>query len=191
MKEAWSKQEAVDFDVESNSSDLERRQEDEHLESCLRVIQQNIDKYMQEFKDLSEETKELYDNYRSSNPELHNDLVIGLDMRSHVERTLKKNLLALKKPYFGQIDYKEDGDKVSYRLYLGKNGVRKNITENMIVDWRAPISSVYYESDIGKSSYATPFGDRIEIELFLKVPKSESDARTFICLFPNLNFCDL
>ena len=168
MKEAWSKQEAVDTEIESNSSGLDRRLEDEHLKSCLKVIQQNIDKYMQEFKDLSEETKELYDNYRSNNPELHNDLVIGLDMRSQVERTLKKNLLALKKPYFGRIDYREDGDKISYRLYLGKNGVRKNITENMIIDWRAPISSVYYESDIGRSSYATPMGDRIGIELFLK-----------------------
>jgi DNA helicase-2/ATP-dependent DNA helicase PcrA len=38
----------------------------------------------------------------------------------------------------------------------------------MIIDWRAPISGVYYESDIGRSSYPTPMGDRIEIDLFLK-----------------------
>ncbi len=168
MQEVLKNKEAVESEGGRNSSSLERRLEEQHLESCLKVIQQNIDKYMQEFKDLASETKELYDNYRSDNPELHNDLVIGLDMKSQVERTLKKNMLAIKKPYFGRIDYKEEGDKVSYSLYLGKNGVRKNITESMIVDWRAPISSVYYESDIGKSSYATPMEDRIEIELFLK-----------------------
>lgn len=168
MQKAVEIQEAADSLSGNNSSGLERRLEEQHLESCLKVIQQNIDKYMQEFKDLSAETKELYDNYRSDNPELHNDLVIGLDMKSQVERILKKNLLAVKKPYFGRIDYKEEGDKTGYSLYLGKNGVRKNITENMIIDWRAPISSVYYESDIGRSSYATPMGDRIDIELFLK-----------------------
>ncbi len=168
MQKAVEIQEAADSLSGNNSSGLERRLEEQHLESCLKVIQQNIDKYMQEFKDLSAETKELYDNYRSDNPELHNDLVIGHDMKSQVERILKKNLLAVKKPYFGRIDYKEEGDKTGYSLYLGKNGVRKNITENMIIDWRAPISSVYYESDIGRSSYATPMGDRIDIELFLK-----------------------
>jgi DNA helicase II / ATP-dependent DNA helicase PcrA len=161
----------------SNSSGLERRLEEQHLESCLNVIQQNIDKYMQEYKALSAETKELYDNYRSDNPELHNDLVIGLDMKSQVERTLKKNILALKKPYFGRIDYREEDDSVSHRLYIGKNGVRKNITENMIIDWRAPISSVYYESDIGRSSYPTPFGDRIGIELFLKRTYEIEDSK--------------
>ncbi len=168
MQKTMNHQEAVDIEIESNSSGLERRLEEQHLEDCIKVIQQNIDKYVQEFKDLSAETKELYDNYRSDNPELHNDLVIGLDMKSQVERTLRKNMLALKKPYFGRIDYKEDGDKVSFSLYLGKNGVRRNITESLIVDWRAPISSVYYESDIGKSSYTSPLGDRIDIELFLK-----------------------
>ncbi len=168
MQEVTKNQEAANPESQSRSSSLERRLEEQHLDDCLKAIQQNIDKYLQEFKDLAAETKELYDNYRSDNPELHNDLVIGLDMKSQVERTLKKNILALKKPYFGRIDYREEGDKGSYSLYLGKNGVRKNITESLIVDWRAPISSVYYESDIGKSSYATPMEDRIEIELFLK-----------------------
>lgn len=167
MQEARKLQETEAFDSGINSG-LERRLEEQHLEQCIEAIQQNINKYQREFKDISAETKELYDNYRSANPELHNDLVIGLDMKSQIERTLNKNLLALKKPYFGRIDYKEEGEKNAYTLYLGKNGVRKNITENLIVDWRAPISSVYYESDIGKSSYPTPFGERIEIELFLK-----------------------
>ncbi len=146
----------------------ERQKEEEHLAGCVKVIQHNIEDYLQKFKDISAETKELYDNYRSSNPELHNDLVIGLDMKSMMERSLNKNLLAIKKPYFGRIDYQEVGDMESYCLYLGKNGVRKNITENMIIDWRAPISSVYYDSDIGESSYLTPFGEQIDILLSLK-----------------------
>ncbi|HWT74019.1 MAG TPA: 3'-5' exonuclease [Mobilitalea sp.] len=146
----------------------ERQKEECHLEQSVKVIQHNIDDYMQKYKEISEETKELYDNYRSSNPELHNDLVIGLDMKSKMERTLNRNLLALKKPYFGRIDYKEVDENEIYSLYLGKNGIRKNITENMIIDWRAPISSVYYDSDIGDSSYLTPFGEKIDIILNLK-----------------------
>ncbi len=162
MQDTQKKQET------EKQSGLERRLEEQHLEQCIRVIDGNIEEYMRQFKEISTETKELYDNYRSANPELHNDLVVGLDMKSQIERTLNKNLLARRKPYFGRIDYRETEDNSSYSLYLGKNGIRKNITENMIIDWRAPISSVYYDSDIGRSSYPTPMGDRIEIDLFLK-----------------------
>jgi DNA helicase II / ATP-dependent DNA helicase PcrA len=146
----------------------ERHKEEQHLQQCIEIIKQNIDNYLEKYKELSDETKELYDNYRSNNPELHNDLVIGLDMKSMMARILNKNMLALKKPYFGRIDYKEEGEKEGYCLYLGKNGVRKNTSENMIIDWRAPISSVYYDSDIGRSSYQTPFGEKINIDLDLK-----------------------
>ncbi len=150
------------------TSGLERKLEEQHLEQCIKIIEDNIADYTRQYNELSAETKELYDNYRSSNPELHNDLVIGLDLKSQTQRNLNKNIMALRKPYFGRIDYREDEDEASYSLYLGKNGVRRNITESVVVDWRAPISSVYYDSDIGHSSYPTPMGDRIGIELFLK-----------------------
>lgn len=164
-------------ELQQVTSASEREKEEQHLEQCVNVIQYNIDDYFQKYSELSAETKELYDNYRSSNPELHNDLVIGLDMKSMMERNLNRNLLALKKPYFGRIDYQENGDNESNCLYLGKNGIRKNITENMIIDWRAPISSVYYDSDIGESSYLTPFGEKIDILLNLKRTYEIEDSK--------------
>ncbi len=150
--------------------------EEIHLKECVDIIQNNIDRYMAELKDLKAETKELYDNYRSNNPELHNDLVIGLSMQTDMERALNKNLLALKKPFFGRIDYKEEdgkliregGERQEFSLYIGKNGVSKTSTEIIVVDWRAPVSSVYYDSDLGKSSYPSPYGDMIHIDLSLK-----------------------
>jgi DNA helicase-2/ATP-dependent DNA helicase PcrA len=165
-KEKNIEQEVVEVNMDGTV--MERKKEEKHLEQCVKIIQQNIEDYLQKYKEVSDETKELYDNYRSNNPELHNDLVIGIDMKSKMERTLNRNLLALKKPYFGRIDYKEVEDEENYSLYLGKNGIRKNTSENMIIDWRAPISSVYYDSDIGESSYQTPFGERIDILLNLK-----------------------
>jgi len=155
----------------------ERQKEELHLDECVKVIQKNIDDYLQKYQEANAETKELYDNYRSNNPELHNDLIIGLDMKSMMQRILNKNILALKKPYFGRIDYTEEGDVTDYCLYLGKNGVRRNTSENMIIDWRAPISSVYYDSDIGDSSFVTPFGEQININLSLKRTYEISDSK--------------
>lgn len=154
----------------------EWEREEIHLKECVDIIQNNIDRYIGELKNLKAETKELYDNYRSNNPELHNDLVIGLSMQTDMERALNKNLQALKKPFFGRIDYREEGGKLilegedtqEFSLYIGKNGISKTSTEIIIVDWRAPVSSVYYDSDLGKSSYPSPEGDEIYINLNLK-----------------------
>lgn len=166
----------IRVDMTSNQSnkkpepadELVRKQEEHHLRECLEIIEKNIDSYSEELKAITAETKELYDNYRSSNPELHNDLVVGLDLKSQIERLLSKNLAAIKNPYFGRIDYYEYDDNESFSLYVGKNGIRKNRTENLIVDWRAPVSSVYYDSEIGESSYRTPTGETIDISLKLK-----------------------
>ncbi len=155
----------------------ERVKEELHLEHCLKVIQKNIDDYTFKLKESNAETKELYDNYRSNNPELHNELVVGLDLQSQMVRTRNKNLLALKKPYFGRIDYLEKGDEKNFSLYLGKNGISKNNSEILIIDWRAPISSVYYDSDIGESSYKSPFDDEILITLNLKRTFEISDSK--------------
>lgn len=146
----------------------DRIREEEHLGECVEVIQKNIDTFQGQLSMTKEENKELYNMYRSNNPELHNDLVMGLNWESQLERSLTKNRLALGKPYFGRIDYLEQGEEINFSLYIGKNGITKNVSEILIVDWRAPVSSVYYDSDVGKSSYLSPNGEMISVDLNLK-----------------------
>lgn len=146
----------------------EWKKEEAHLSSCEEVIQSNIDTLIVQVKQMQVQTKEMYDNYRSDNPELHNELVVGMDLQSQAEKSLRKNLLAKDKPYFGRIDYMEHGEEKEFSLYIGKNGVMKSPSELLIVDWRAPIASVYYDSDIGESSYPSPLGETIYVDLGLK-----------------------
>lgn len=146
----------------------EWKKEETHLYHCEEVIQSNIDTLSTQVKEMQEQTKEMYDNYRSNNPELHNELVVGMDLQSQAEKSLRKNLLAKDKPYFGRIDYMEHGEEKEFSLYIGKNGVMKSPSEILIVDWRAPIASVYYDSDIGESSYPSPLGETIYVDLGLK-----------------------
>lgn len=146
----------------------ERYLEEQHLSQCVQVIDENINEYSEKVKNLSAETKVLYDNYRSNNPELHNDLVLNISYQNQAERTLHKNMQARNKPYFGRIDYHELDENIDYSLYIGKAGILKNNSEIIIIDWRAPISSVYYDSDIGRSSFHSPLGEEIFIDLNLK-----------------------
>jgi len=70
------------------------------------------------------------------------------------------------KPYFGRVDFKVLGEEEKLNLYIGlmsitdKNGL-------YVVDWRAPVSELFYESGKGRASYEAPNGT-VEGEITLK-----------------------
>lgn len=78
---------------------------------------------------------------------------------------LRKNQAAFEKPYFGRIDYVEYPAEKEYCIYIGKNGIFENKTDVLIADWRAPISSVYYENELGLGSYGLTDEEPIQIDL--------------------------
>ena len=73
----------------------------------------------------------------------------------------------LNSPYFSRIDFREDNyDTESF--YIGIYGFRKEDTgEILIYDWRAPVSSMFYDYEPGRAQYKSPSG-YIEGELLLK-----------------------
>ncbi|MBH9966124.1 HelD family protein [[Bacillus] enclensis] len=67
-------------------------------------------------------------------------------------------------PYFGRIDINEDG--INETLYIGKQGVR-DMDENLVViDWRMPMASVYYNFMPGKSKQSYTVYDEINRRKF-------------------------
>ncbi len=72
-------------------------------------------------------------------------------------------------PYFGRIDFKEkkEGSKL-IPVYIGVHTFYDFETKShLIYDWRAPISSMFYDYELGDASYLSPSG-KIEGELSLK-----------------------
>lgn len=68
-------------------------------------------------------------------------------------------------PYFARIDFESKNH--FDRCYIGKVGVMDYDNNIITVDWRTPIASLYYDSNIGKCSYMSP-GGLIEGNLKLK-----------------------
>lgn len=70
-------------------------------------------------------------------------------------------------PYFARMDFKEDEGKLE-KFYLGKLSILDSKSlEPIVVDWRAPISNLYYEGKLGKASYEC-LGEQISGEIYLK-----------------------
>ncbi len=100
--------------------------------------------------DKEEELKNLFNNFIGDREELWKIA----DMKKIHIRNLKTSV---NKPYFARIDFTSDEDGKVSAVYIGKNGVIKN-TDIIVTDWRAPISSLYYDAEIGRCSFEAPNG---------------------------------
>ncbi|WP_226037199.1 RNA polymerase recycling motor HelD [Aquibacillus saliphilus] len=90
--------------------------------------------------------------------------------RSHGQ--VSEQLITLERlhnsPYFGRIDFKENEVPSAEPIYIGISSLMDEKDEDFyIYDWRAPISSLYYDYPPGKAQYETIDG-AIEGEIELK-----------------------
>lgn len=74
----------------------------------------------------------------------------------------------LPSPYFGRVDFLEDGLNSSEQIYIGVSSFTDEDGLSFLVyDWRTPIASLYYDHSPGTASYDTP-GGRITGTMKLK-----------------------
>lgn len=86
-----------------------------------------------------------------------------------------------KKPYFARIDFQEKGAEKPETVYIGLASFSDQPDHFLVYDWRAPISSIYYEGKLGKVSYETPVGTQ-EVNMTLK-RQFQIDDGTIVTIF--------
>lgn len=64
------------------------------------------------------------------------------------------------KPYFARIDFTEEAGQTPETIYIGLASFADSPDHFLVYDWRAPISSIYYEGELGEVSYDTPMANR-------------------------------
>lgn len=80
--------------------------------------------------------------------------------RHHLQssKALKKYKKLVVSPYFGRIDFTETPNGEVEKIYLGIGSLMEDNGTFLIYDWRAPISSLYYDGAPGPAVYDTPGG---------------------------------
>ena len=127
------------------------------LEDRLRNLKETIKVFKEQYDEGDYEVAPLIEN--ASNEARHTIEEI---------KTAKKRG---SKPYFGRIIFDNDS------VYIGRTGIRRNQTEILVADWRAPISNAYYENGLGDISFKTPDGDDVNINVSLKRTFDISDGK--------------
>lgn len=150
--------------------------EQERLEQVKHKLQARITKIEPEVAGLSDQASEIRKRFWEEvtiNTATHEDFeesfytinqqsaLLAERERSH--RLLTQQWRSMKRllpsPYFGRIDFKEDGLGSSERIYIGvASFMEEDGLDFLIYDWRTPIASLYYDYSPGRASYITPGG---------------------------------
>lgn len=75
-----------------------------------------------------------------------------------LDRKLRELNILKGSPYFGRVNFEDEFDAES--IYIGRFGLtEEDDYEPIIVDWRSPISSLFYAGKLGKTTYTAPLGE--------------------------------
>lgn len=165
-----------------NATD-DKKFEQKHLDQILKMVRAKKAELSSSIKSAEGEAKDInshffddvkldYDGYSTSMEtalSIHQQQQL-LDEREnawqHAARQLSTIQKLEKKPYFARVDFKENGQKPE-TIYIGLGSFADKNNHFLIYDWRAPISSIYYDGKLGDVSYHSPEGE-ITVEMTKK-----------------------
>ncbi|MHC6180202.1 HelD family protein [Clostridium sp. JNZ X4-2] len=150
----------------------DRDEECKYLEGTLSFIKKELDS---ENYSLNNRQKELIDSRREMwknsvhfsddfdrIPEMNQYLFeVNNQARSYEDtlKKIKKYEQMLDSPYLGRFDFKEDDFDEVEKIYIGLYNLIDDSTNSILVyDWRSPISSIFYQYEMGRCSYNSPSG---------------------------------
>lgn len=119
------------------------KEEIKKVSDTIEIVKSNIEEY-----------EILYSNLLKENA----DEQYIQNMSKIYSNKLKNLNNAVSVPYFARVDFKEDKQNNIQKIYIGKTGIFNDDYEVVITDWRAPISSIYYDGQLGNVEYECPDG---------------------------------
>lgn len=127
------------------------KEENEYLEYVEKCIAKELEVSTERLEKLREQ-KVSYDDAKRGEQFTKAALIYFYASRI---RRLKQ---IVKSPYFGRMDFEPSDSKSSQKLYVGKTTIYNSNNQLSVIDWRSPISSMYYDSFVGKANYESPKG---------------------------------
>lgn len=150
------------------------QKEEAHLKQISALIKQQIEVQTNHLKkqkgDIVEERTQASSEFNDISGESAIQFsqmlqTMQLREREYVQQSeqLAKMQILYKSPYFGRISLEnEQGERE--HLYIGLSTFREPVSEDVLIyDWRAPISSLFYENKVGPARYQIPDGEYISV----------------------------
>ena len=145
---------------------IEFLKEEENLKKTLSILNDETLNYIEKRKAISEYIldyrKKYIEEYRDDEDKLieyfDHERYIKEESYKAIDRKLSEFVKLKESPYFGKINFIDDG--FNEELYIGRYGLTpEGSYDPVIVDWRAPVASLFYKGMLGETSYESPQGE--------------------------------
>ena len=148
------------------NKDLEFIMEEGKLEETLKILNNEILNYLSKRKSITDYIvdyrKKVIEEYRDDEDKVieyfdHENYVKEEAFKT-IDKRLKEFTILKDSPYFGKITFTEE-DEGSEEFYIGRFGLTpEDSYDPVIVDWRAPVASLFYKGTLGETTYDCPNG---------------------------------
>ena len=148
------------------NKDLEFIMEEGKLEETLKILNNEILNYLSKRKNITDYIvdyrKKVIEEYRDDEDKVieyfdHENYVKEEAFKT-IDKRLKEFTILKDSPYFGKISFTEE-DEGAEEFYIGRFGLTPEDSYNpVIVDWRAPVASLFYKGTLGETTYDCPNG---------------------------------
>ena len=117
---------------------------------------------------------------------IHQAVRTGESVLAHRKRLLK----LVRSPYFGRFDFVREGHVQPEAIYVGVHHYQdEREKKHLVYDWRAPISTMFYDHETGPARYESPSGE-ISGEMRLKRQFRIRDGQMEFMLESAVNIMD-
>lgn len=130
-------------------------------EKIVQMNQQivNVNKDMEDMNDYFWENYNEFDEYGYEEYDNQTAYLMRSRERDENFEELKRYKKMVNSPYFGKIRFTYEGEEEPEDFYIGIGNFWKDSEMiPLIFDWRAPVSSLFYDYDKGAAAYEAPSG---------------------------------
>jgi DNA helicase-2/ATP-dependent DNA helicase PcrA len=165
-----------------NATEQQEREYLEEIKEKLQLALRRVDDTVKSYATELRQSKEYIHEHQSGMDEA--DMVAAGQSINRMAFTgesavlRRRKLLKLgKSPYFARIDFALDGETNATAIYIGIYSFADE-RSNLVYDWRAPISSMFYDFELGEAWYHTPSGKvsgKIELKRQYKIVEGKME----------------
>lgn len=150
--------------------------EKQYLQKVINEIREQSDNKVKELMLINSEKKNFSEHFSDDFYTMDDEEALGegdlLNQLEQNENLIREQMARLKRqedsPYFGRIDFKAKRTKNCESYYIGVHNLTSpNKKSPYVCDWRAPVSSLFYDYELGEASYDAPKG-KIQGDINLK-----------------------
>ena len=151
----------------TDKKDIEFLVEEKKLEEVSNILNEEMLSYINKRKFVTQYILDYRKNAVEEYKDDEDKLIEYFDHERYVkeqafttiDKKLKELTILKESPYFGRVTFNDLEFDQKDTLYVGRFGVTpEGSYEPVIVDWRAPVASLFYHGRLGEGSYTSPDG---------------------------------